>query len=187
VWLTNYGRIETGQQATIQQGLNTRRCSYEKKEFFHALSAAWHAWNVTICLQPNHTGRPVSLCVIYHCITPLLPTPYYLLLLVSLGNVLRPAFGDKREKSSTKCKTDAQRQNLFYPCQQGAGSPTLHRMNYMLRNVTTFSHYTDELQASRPGFESGQKQESFLFTASTSTLKPTQLHIQWAPRALYDG
>jgi hypothetical protein len=40
--------------------------------------------------------------------------------------------------------------------------------------------YSDGLPAGRPGFDSRQKQTSFLYsTASRLALWPTQLHVQW--------
>jgi hypothetical protein len=48
--------------------------------------------------------------------------------------------------------------------------------------------YSDWLRAGWPGFDSRQRQESFLYsTASKLTLGPTQLHIQWVPGFLSPG
>jgi hypothetical protein len=50
------------------------------------------------------------------------------------------------------------------------------------------SRYSDGLQAEMAGFNSGQRQEIFLFsTASRLALGPTQHPIQWVPGALSLG
>jgi hypothetical protein len=50
------------------------------------------------------------------------------------------------------------------------------------------SRYSDELRAGRPGFNSRQGQEIFLFsTAPRPALGPTQPPIQWVPGAFSPG
>jgi hypothetical protein len=54
--------------------------------------------------------------------------------------------------------------------------------------VTSLSQYSDGLRAGRPGFDSRQDQEIFLFsTAIRLALGPTQSPIQWVPGAISLG
>jgi hypothetical protein len=60
-------------------------------------------------------------------------------------------------------------------------SLTLHEPGYL-------SRYSGGLPAGRPGFDSRQGQEFFLYSmASRPTLEPTQPPIQWVPEALSQG